>query len=165
MVDLRELGQSSFGGVSAVVVSAVPLQVMFPRHPETSVSIQLSSPTEGHKGFVDIIRIDEIGLLSSALRSIGEFDPTGRVTFRGEAGGFYGGILKASDGLCLLALRTGDLTRGYNLRGSQGLDPVLGLTRNPRGTADAPLPNEANDGSLNPGQRRCAGDDQAEPPN
>jgi hypothetical protein len=165
MVDLGELGQSSFGGVSAVVVSAVPLQVMFPRHPETSVSIQLSSPTEGLKGFVDIIGIDEVGLLSSALSSVGEFDPTGRVTFRGEACGFNGWILKASDGLCLLALRTGDLTRVYNLRGSQGLNPGLGLTRNPRDTADAPLPNEANDGSLNPGQRRCAGDDQAEPPN
>ena len=98
VVSLGELGQRSFGGVGAVIVSAVPLQVMFPRHSEASVGVKLSSPTEGHKGFVDVIWIDEIRVLGGGLSSIGELDPTGRVTFRGEAGRFDVGIVKASDG-------------------------------------------------------------------
>jgi len=164
VVDLEELGQRSLRGVGAVIVSAVPLQVMFPRHPEASVGVKLSSPTESHKRFVNVIGIDEVGVLGGGLSSVSELDPAGRVTLRCEAGGFDGGILQASDGLRLFALRRGDLTRTYDLRGSQRLDPGLGFTRHPRGTADAPLPYEANDGSLDPSQRRGAGDDQAEPP-
>ena len=98
VVDLGELGQRSFGGVSAVIVSAVPLKVMLPRHPKSSVGVKLSSTTEGQKGFVDVIGIDEIRILGGGLSSVCELDPTGRVTFCGEAGRFDVGIVKASDG-------------------------------------------------------------------
>lgn len=97
VVNLGELGQRSFRRVGAVIVSAVPLQVMLPRHPEASVGVKLSSPTEGHNGLVDVIWIDEIRVLGGGLSSIGEFDPTGRVTFRGQAGVFNGGIVLTSN--------------------------------------------------------------------
>ena len=164
VVDLGELGQRSFGGVSAVIVSAVPLKVMLPRHPEASIGVKLSSPTEGHKGFVDVIWIDEIRVLGGGLSSIGELDPTGRVTFRGEAGGFDGGIVRISDCWRLFALRPGNKTRTCGDRCNQRLHPRLGFTSHPRGTAHAPLPYEANDGSFDPSERRSAGDDQTEPP-
>jgi hypothetical protein len=164
VVDLGELSQRSFGGVGAVIVSTIHLKVMLPRHPESSVGVKLGSTTEGHKGFIDVIGIDEVGVLGGGLSSIRDLDPTDRITFRGEAGGFDGGIIQTSDDLYLFAPRRGELTRPYDLRGSQGLHPSLGFTRHPRGTADAPLPNEANDSSLDPNQRRCAGDDQVEPP-
>ena len=164
VVDLGELGQRSFGGVSAVIVSAVPLKVMLPRHPKSSVGVKLSSTTEGQKGFVDVIGIDEIRILGGGLSSVCELDPTGRVTFRGEAGGFDGGIVRISDCWRLFALRPGNKTRPCGNWCNKRLHPRLGFTRHPRGTADAPLPYEASDGSLDPSQRRCAGDDQAEPP-
>jgi hypothetical protein len=98
VVDLGELSQRSFGGVGAVIVSTIHLKVMLPRHPESSVGVKLGSTTEGHKGFVDVIGIDEVGVLGGSLSSICELNPAGRVTFRCEAGRFDVGIVKASDG-------------------------------------------------------------------